>query len=58
MPKKCPPGVICIENMTLLFIILFIFILGYFYYYNFLFKKNNTKKNIRRWQSNLNEGIQ
>ena len=53
MPKKCPPGVICIENMTLLFIILFIFILGYFYYYNFLFKKNNTKKNINEI-NNLN----
>tara|TARA_B100001287_G_C22628344_1_gene503771 strand:+ start:800 stop:1312 length:513 start_codon:yes stop_codon:yes gene_type:complete len=31
MPKKCPPGVICIENMTLVFIIL---IVGYLFYLN------------------------
>ena len=29
--KKCPPGVICIENITIFFIIILIFILFYFY---------------------------
>tara|TARA_Y100000389_G_C17404648_1_gene487357 strand:+ start:148 stop:783 length:636 start_codon:yes stop_codon:yes gene_type:complete len=43
MPKKCPPGVICIENMTLLFIFLFIFIIVYFYYSN---NFDNKKKNL------------
>ena len=32
MAKKCIPGVICIENMTLLFIFLFAGIICYFYY--------------------------
>jgi hypothetical protein len=42
--KKCPPGVICIENITLLilFIILIIFI--YFIHIN-LYKNNNNNNN-------------
>ena len=41
MGKKCPPGVICVENCTLFFIILLILFFIYFYiktnniYYNF-----------------------
>lgn len=31
MPKRCPPGVICIENCTLLFIVIAI-LLGYYAY--------------------------
>jgi hypothetical protein len=32
MPKKCAPGVICIENVTLLFIIIIIAIIGFLMY--------------------------
>jgi hypothetical protein len=32
MPRKCPPGVICIENMTLVFIFIIILIILYFSY--------------------------
>lgn len=32
MPKKCVPGVICIENVTLLFIIIIIAIIGFLMY--------------------------
>lgn len=32
MPKKCLPGVICIENATLLFIVILCVIAGYFMY--------------------------
>ena len=34
MPRKCPPGVFCIENMTLVFII-FSVALGIFLFYKF-----------------------
>jgi hypothetical protein len=30
--KKCPPGVICIENVTMIFAIIIVFVAGYFYY--------------------------
>jgi hypothetical protein len=30
--KKCPPGVICIENITLVFLIILFLILGYLFY--------------------------
>jgi len=36
--KKCPPGVICIENVSFSFIIICILIIGYFIY---SFNKNN-----------------
>lgn len=36
--KKCPPGVICIENVSLLFIIICVLFVGYFMY---SFTKNN-----------------
>jgi hypothetical protein len=36
--KKCPPGVICIENVSLLFIIICVLLVGYFMY---SFTKNN-----------------
>ena len=34
MPRKCPPGVFCIENMTLVFII-FSVALGIYLFYKF-----------------------
>ena len=40
--KKCPPGVICIENVSFSFIIICILIIGYFIYY---FNKNSFNNN-------------
>jgi hypothetical protein len=37
--KKCPPGVICVENITLTLLFIIIFILGFFIY-------SNSKQNI------------
>lgn len=49
--KKCPPGVICIENVTMTFIVLFVFIMGYFIYTNLVHKikgnKNNNNDNAK-----------
>ena len=41
MPKKCPPGVICIENMSLLLILLLLFIIFYLFY-----KLNSTPNRV------------
>lgn len=32
--KKCPPGVLCVENVTIVFLVLCIFIIGYLIYAN------------------------
>jgi hypothetical protein len=40
--KKCPPGVICIENVSFSFIIICILIIGYFIYY----LNKNSSNNI------------
>jgi hypothetical protein len=37
--KKCPPGVICVENITLFLLFIIMFVLGFFIY-------SNTKQNI------------
>ena len=39
MPRKCPPGAICIENITLIFLIIIILLII------FLFNKMQNKKN-------------
>ena len=36
MAKKCAPGVICIENMTLLFIVIILIGLGFVFYQHFM----------------------
>lgn len=41
MPRKCPPGVFCIENMTLVFII-FSIALGIFLFYRFNAPKGSS----------------
>lgn len=46
MPSKCPPGVICIENVTIFFIILFLFIIIYLYCCIFDNKMKNKSSNI------------
>jgi len=45
--KKCIPGVICIENVTLFFLVLFIFILGYLLYISVIKKENNVIVNVK-----------
>ena len=45
MPKRCPPGVICIENMTVIFLIIIVFLAG-FVYYNFATNNLNRKQVI------------
>ena len=37
--KKCPPGVICVENITLCLLFIIMFVLGFFIY-------SNSKQNI------------
>jgi hypothetical protein len=37
--KKCPPGVICVENITLTILFIILFILGFFIY-------SNSKQNV------------
>jgi hypothetical protein len=44
MKKKCPPGVICIENITMVFIFLIVLIVLYVLY-NTLFKKEINTTN-------------
>jgi len=45
--KKCPPGVICFENVTIFFIILIFFIVLYFYLNsNKNYTNSNTHTNI------------
>jgi hypothetical protein len=38
--KKCPPGVICVENITLLLLFIILLVLGVFIYMNALTNKN------------------
>ena len=45
MPKRCPPGVICIENLTIIFLIIIVFLAG-FVYYNFATNNLNKKQVI------------
>jgi hypothetical protein len=62
--KKCPPGVICLENFSMLFIIIFVGIIGYLIYINNTNKtsevniyesaNNNTNTNTNRMPSFLN----
>ena len=47
--KKCPPGVICVENITLFLLFIIVFILGFFIYSN-----TNTKQNITIREENVN----
>jgi hypothetical protein len=50
--KKCPPGVICIENFTTLFICIIVFIVGYFIYVSN--KQTNHENNHNNSNSNSN----
>lgn len=54
MAKKCPPGFICFENITLL-IILIILIIGLYYYIQYVLNnnKNQNTKIIETQTSNI-----
>ena len=56
MPKKCPPGVICLENITLFFIVVILFIV---FYYLFKIQKSNIiiKQNNNQSESNSSPGL-
>lgn len=56
--KKCPPGVICLENVTMFFIFITLLIVGYFIYFTFKNKNNNIREKIIINQRNTtgNEG--
>lgn len=43
MPKKCPPGVICIENVTMFFLIIIILVIVYLIYISFIKRENKQK---------------
>jgi len=43
--KKCPPGVICIENVTMIFIFITIIIIIYIFYISFYIKRENSNNN-------------
>lgn len=54
--KKCPPGVICVENLTLFLLFIILLVLGYFIYMNSKQTINiNTTDNIRIEDKNLVE---
>lgn len=42
MARKCPPGVICIENMTIIFLIIIVVLFG-IVYFNFINTKSSQK---------------
>jgi len=53
MPKKCPPGVICVENATMFFIVVLITGLCYYLFKlqngnNIIIKQNNTQQETQQ----------
>ena len=42
MAKRCPPGVICIENITILLIIVILCLVSYFVYNSYISNKSNN----------------
>ena len=53
MPKKCPPGIICIENMTIVLLLIVLFIILYFMY-----SKNKNNQNPIIIREKINNDIQ
>jgi len=49
--KKCPPGVICIENFTTLLFIILIIMIGYFIYISYHNQSHNKSHNKSHNQS-------
>jgi len=52
MARKCPPGVICIENMTIIFLILIILIFAYLFHTNNKTSKSDLNKIIIKEKNN------
>jgi hypothetical protein len=50
--KKCPPGVICFENVTIFFIILILFTLFYFYLHS---QQKSQNSHIHTYNKNKEE---
>ena len=44
--KKCPPGVICVENVSFCLLCIILLVIGFFIYMNFKNNTNNTNNNI------------
>ena len=58
--KKCPPGVICVENVTLFFLFVIILIVGYLIYINLSPNSNpnfNPNSNNSKQNTIINERI-
>lgn len=53
MGRKCPPGVICIENITIIFIIFIIGIISYLFYYHYIKKTQPVIKENVNYSSDL-----
>ena len=45
MPKTCPPGFICIENMSITLVII-IFLLAFIVYLKFIANNNNENQQV------------
>ena len=45
MPKVCPPGFICIENMTIVFLLV-VLVLAVFVLYKFIDTKSQNQKRL------------
>lgn len=54
--KKCPRGVICIENVTMLLFTIFVFIIIYLIYNNFINNRPSEKIIIQNTQRENNNG--
>lgn len=58
MSKKCPPGVICFENFTILFILIVIITLLFFYFKGNMFSSTILKNNyIISEKNSPNDGL-
>jgi hypothetical protein len=55
--KKCPPGVICVENVTMFFLFIIIFIVGYFIYINFFKNAQQGESKLNNTSTHINEKI-
>lgn len=48
MPKRCPPGVICIENVTISIIVLLLFVSIFYYTSNLANNSNQSRTETKR----------
>ena len=52
--RKCPPGVLCIENMTSVLVIIMVIIVGYFIYISFNRQQHSQNRN-HNYNQNQNQ---